>query len=147
MFSTDRAWNTWNARYAWKQAFTSTDRKGYHVGAIYDVNYRASRVIFKWMTGVDADQVDHENGDNQNNRWTNLRDVTGLQNQQNMKRAKNNTSGVTGVSWNSEKGKWDAVIRHKGKHINLGRFVKKQDAIDARKAAEKQYGFHPNHGR
>jgi hypothetical protein len=147
MFLSDRSWNSWNARYANKIAFTSVDRKGYRVGAIYDRTYRASRVIFKWMTGIDADQVDHEDGDTQNNRWKNLRDVTGQQNQMNMKRASNNTSGTTGVSWNSSKKKWEAKIKFNKQTIHLGRFDNIQDAIVARKRGETKYGFHANHGR
>lgn len=147
MFLTDRSWSTWNSRYANQIAFTSVDRKGYNVGAIYDQNYRAPRVIFKWMTGIDADQVDHEDGNTQNNRWVNLRDVTGQQNQKNMKRASNNTSGFTGVSWNSQKERWEAKIKVNQRTIHIGRFRSKMDAVIARKRAEIDYGFHPNHGR
>lgn len=147
MFNCDRLFNSWNTRYANQIAFTAVDRKGYNVGAILGVNYRASRVIFKLITNIEPNQVDHEDGSTLNNSWVNLRNVTGQQNQMNMKRGSNNTSGTTGVSWNTAKNKWDAVIRHKRKVIRLGRFVDKQDAIDARKAAEKQYGYHPNHGR
>ena len=99
------------------------------------------------MTGIDAHQVDHEDGNNQNDRWYNLRDVTNQQNQQNMKRASNNTSGTTGVSWNAAKNRWEAKIKSNAKTIHLGRYADINDAINARKQAEKQYGFHPNHGR
>ena len=146
-FPNARACKTWNTRYAGKEAFTATTAKGYHVGSIDGKLYRASRIIFKMVTGIDADQVDHEDGNNQNNRFKNLRDVTGQQNQMNMKRASNNTSGTTGVCWSSSKKKWEAKIKVNQKTIHLGRFDDLQDAIDARKAAEVKYGFHPNHGR
>ena len=142
-----RSFNTWNARYAGKEAFTATSAKGYHVGSIDGKLYRGSRVIYKMMTGIDANQIDHEDGNNQNNRWKNLRDVTGQQNQMNMKKASNNTSGTTGVSWNSSKKKWEAKIKSNQKTIHLGRFNDLQSAINARKIGEKKYGFHPNHGR
>ena len=99
------------------------------------------------MTGVNPIQVDHEDGDTLNNKWSNLRNVTSHQNQLNMKRPSNNKSGTIGVSWNTQKQKWDAVIRWKGKHIFLGRFNDINDAIACRKQAEQQYGYHPNHGR
>lgn len=35
MFKTDRSYNTWNTRYAGKEAFTATDTYGYKVGAIH----------------------------------------------------------------------------------------------------------------
>ena len=58
----------------------------------------------------------------------------------------NNTSGVTGVSWNRKAGKWDAYIKVNGKRINLGYYVDKQDAIKTRRDAEIKHGFHENHG-
>lgn len=146
-FTSDRACSTWNSRYAGQPAFTAVDRKGYRVGGINDQTYRASRVIYKLVHGIDADQVDHEDGNRQNNRLLNLRDVSGLDNQRNMKRPSNNTSGVIGVSWDTAKNKWTARIKVNGKTIHLGRFSELADAAAARKQAEQQHGFHPNHGR
>ena len=48
----------------------------------------------------------------------------------------NNTSGVTGVVWDSSRNKWYAGIEFKGKRYYLGRYEDKQDAISARKEAE-----------
>lgn len=52
---------------------------------------------------------------------------------------KNNKSGVTGVSWNNKEQKWVARIGFKRKTIALGRFSTKQEAIQARLAAEEKY--------
>lgn len=146
-FKSLRVANWWNARYAFKQAFTAVDRKGYNIGAIGDINYRTSRVIYKMVHGIEPDQVDHEDGNTLNNRISNLRNVTGQVNQQNMKKPINNTSGVVGVIWNAGKNAWDARIGVKGKHVNLGRFKTFNEAVAKRKQAEIDYGFHPNHGR
>lgn len=51
---------------------------------------------------------------------------------------RHNTSGVTGVSWDGSRHKWVAQITFKKKHYNLGRFDKKEDAINARKDAEER---------
>ncbi|MEQ1950960.1 HNH endonuclease [Mesorhizobium yinganensis] len=147
MFASQRAFSTWNNRYAGMPAFTAIDKKGYRVGAIQNVFYRASRVIYKREHNVDADQVDHEDGDTLNNRLLNLRDVTGQQNQMNMKTPSNNTSGHIGVVWDKAKQKWAARIKHERRHINLGRFNDFDAAVAARKEAEIKYGFHQNHGR
>lgn len=56
----------------------------------------------------------------------------------NKKTQKNNTSGYTGVSWHSRKGKWSARISFKGKTYNLGYFDRLEDAIERRKAAERK---------
>lgn len=53
----------------------------------------------------------------------------------------NNSSGCPGVSFNKRANRWEAYIkinRHK-KHIGL--YGNKQDAIDARKAKEKELGI------
>ena len=147
MFKDQRSCSTWNSRYANKEAFTAVDHKGYYVGSIYRVNYRASRVIFKILYDINALQVDHEDGNRQNNRPHNLRNVSGPDNQRNMKKPKTNKSGVIGVSWNKEKNSWDARINVNGKNKHLGRFKNFDDAVNCRKQAELQYNYHPNHGR
>ncbi|WP_252251159.1 AP2 domain-containing protein [Clostridium sp. VAP52] len=51
---------------------------------------------------------------------------------------KNNTSGITGVSWDGSRKKWKAQIEFKGKHYDLKRHKNKEDAIKARKDAEEE---------
>lgn len=54
------------------------------------------------------------------------------------KLAKNNTSGVTGVTFRKQRGTWAAQIEFKGVSYYLGSYHKKEDAIEARKTAEKE---------
>lgn len=54
------------------------------------------------------------------------------------KPTKSNISGVVGVNWDKSRGKWQASLRFKGHKYNLGRFESFDDAVDARKAAEKE---------
>lgn len=96
-----------------------------------------------WPSG----QIDHINGIRSDNRLTNLRDVTASQNQRNATLRKDNTSGRIGVHFDKMSGKWEARIRLKDRRINLGRFDAIEDAVAARAAAEREHGFHPNHGR
>lgn len=49
-----------------------------------------------------------------------------------------NTTGTTGVYWDKSRGLWSAEIMFKRKKYHLGRFAKKEDAIAARKSAEKR---------
>lgn len=51
---------------------------------------------------------------------------------------KNNTSGVTGVCFNTTTKRWTAQITFKGKRTHLGTFINKEDAIKARKYAEEK---------
>ncbi|EPL1663900.1 TPA: hypothetical protein KEX07_003619 [Proteus mirabilis] len=55
------------------------------------------------------------------------------------------TKGVPGVHWNKREGKWKAYAKIKGKNINLGTHVNKEEAINARlEFCKKEYGeFYP----
>ncbi|MDW6181640.1 HNH endonuclease [Escherichia coli] len=87
------------------------------------------------------------NGVRSDNRLSNLRLVTHQQNAQNQKRKITNSSGVTGVYFNKERCKWIANICVDGRTKYLGIFASIIDAIAERKRAEKELGFHENHGR
>lgn len=146
-FTSDRIWRSWNTTFAGKEAFTATGANGYKVGAIFGRLVYAHRVIVKMVIGVDADEVDHIDGDRAGNRWGNLRPASRVTNSQNLARRTTNTSGVTGVYWATRDRRWVARISVNKAHVGLGHFKEKTDAIAARKAAERQYGFHENHGR
>lgn len=90
--------------------------------------------------------TDHISGNTLDNRSVNLRSVTTQQNQQNCAVGKNNTSKVVGVGL-TPKGRWRAYIFVDYKQIHLGHYDNFEDAVSARKEAEKLYGFHENHGR
>ena len=50
-----------------------------------------------------------------------------------------NTSGITGVTWDSTWKKWVARISVNNKKIHLGRFNTKEEAIRARQLGEKKF--------
>lgn len=129
----------WDGRYAGKEAFTATSG-GYKVGRIYDVLYRAHRVIWAIQTGAwPAHTVDHINRDRADNRWANLRDVPHHLNCKNWPLSPRNNSGYLGVKRHGNR--WRAQIHVKGKSIHLGLFVHLEDAASARAMAEAKYGF------
>lgn len=82
---------------------------------------------------------DHINGERADNRRSNLRIASKQQNAMNQRVHRNNKSGVAGVSWNKERGLWEACIRANGRHIFLGCFHDLSDAAKARKNAEVKY--------
>lgn len=109
--------------------------------------YYAHRLAWLYMTGEwPTEQIDHINHVKSDNRFFNLREVTHSENQRNRTCQSNNTSGATGVSWEGSRNKWRARIRVNGKQVHVGRFDCFEAACDARKDAEAEYGFHPNHG-
>jgi hypothetical protein len=86
--------------------------------------------------------IDHINRVKTDNRISNLREVTHLQNSQNRSKNVNNTSGYCGVCWQKSRNQWHVKISYKGKRVHVGRFDHLEDAISARKAAEQRYFTH-----
>lgn len=135
----------WNSRYAGTPALTAIERDGHLKGTVDGVYYKAHRIIWKMVHGVDPVEVDHINGNASDNRLINLRSVTGAENSRNMQRYSSNSTGDVGVY---RKGKfWMARIGGKENLLYLGTFLTKQEAVAARQAAEVMLGYHPNHGR
>lgn len=140
--------NSWNRRYAGKEALRQVNAKGYRVGKLLEHYAAAHRVAWAIAYGEwPIDQIDHIDGDRSNNRISNLRIVDNSENQRNAKRPVNNTSGRIGVSYFKAGSKWAAYICVNRRHIHLGYFTDLAEAIAAREVAEAQYGFHRNHGR
>ena len=139
---------SWNNRYANKPALCFKNKDGYFVGALFSKRVRRHQIIWAmahktWPEG----QIDHIDGDPQNNRLDNLRLVSPSENSKNRKLTVCNKSGVVGVYFNESHKKWCASISttpRKRKH--LGSFLDKLDAVQARKSAEVLYGYHENHG-
>ena len=102
--------------------------------------YKAHRLAWLYIHGSWPNgQIDHINRDRSDNRIANLRDVTHKQNQQNRSKSSNNTSGHPGVYWYKRDSKWQVKITHNKKDIHLGYFATLEEALSARKAAEKLY--------
>lgn len=138
----------WNTRYAGQPAGCFTKRQGYMHVTINGKGIRTHKVVWAWCHGDwPSGHIDHINGIKTDNRIENLRLVSNQENHRNMPMQRNNTSGVTGVNWCSRLSKWRAGIRAEGKNLHLVVFPNKDDAVDARREAERKYGFHPNHGR
>lgn len=148
MFKTQKMADAWNNRFAGKEAFTARHSYGYRQGMILNRLYTAHRVIWamhygEWPSGA----IDHINGDPADNRIRNLRAVSRTENQRNRRVPSNNTSGFIGVSRVKGTMKWEAFIGIDGRSKKLGVFAVKGDAVRARQMAERELGYHENHGR
>ena len=144
MFNSAGSAKAWNSRHAGKEAFTAL-KDGYRRGLLFRQSVFAHRVIWRLVTGDEPREMDHVDGDRRNNKWRNLRAVSRSMNQRNASRRKDNTTGHVGVVRRGER--WIAQIGVFGTTEHVGIYETKEDAIAARKAAEEEYGFHPNHGR
>ena len=127
--------------YCW-----SLDKDGYIIARDADTNkmIKFHRLIMNASEGMD---IDHRYRKTNDNRKSQLREVTRSQNLMNCGIRKDNKSGVTGVYWHKQKQKWRASIKINKKQIHLGEYTTIEDAIKARlEAEEKYYGeFSPNY--
>lgn len=78
--------------------------------------------------------VDHINGNMLDNRRSNLKVCTQYENVIKQRMNSRNTSGHRGVTWDGEREKWLAQTHIGGRHIFIGRFKTKEEAIDAHQA-------------
>jgi hypothetical protein len=98
---------------------------------------RFHRLILSVGEHEEVDHIKHRNNDN---RKSQLRIVSGLQNQMNKGLIKTNTSGATGVRREKRRGYWYATITVNKRVIYLGSFGNDFDAaVKARKDAEQLY--------
>lgn len=120
---------------------------GYRKICVNGRSYQAHRLAFAYHYGRwPIYQIDHINGVRDDNRIENLREVTHAENHKNKKLPNTNKSGVPGVRL--DRGKWvSAIYVGKRQQTYLGRYSCFLDAVAARYRAEREYGFHQNHGR
>lgn len=96
--------------------------------------------LSRFVMDADKDvEVIYKNKDTLDCRKKNLLFATKQQRMQNSKLSVKNKSGHKGVYWDSSCDKWAAAIKVNYKQIKLGRFDDINDAIAARKDAEKKY--------
>ncbi len=145
-FTLPRLHVTWNKRFSGKLAST-LDPIGYHKVRILGQQYLAHRIIWKLVTGCDPLVIDHIDGVRSNNVFSNLRSVEPCQNARNMSLRMDKKIGCLGVT-QLKNGNWQATIRDQTNgYINLGVHRDPDSAVRARKSAERQLGYHPNHGK
>ena len=154
---------TWNLREEiarWDKAFNaqfagrecgSIDYHGYriigfrHEGKLKRL--KAHRLAWLIVHGKPPDgEIDHINRNRADNRISNLRDVHRHINQRNASRRVDNTSGVTGVAWDKNSGKWLAQASIDGRPRYIGRFTCIHEASAAVKAFRAKHGFTDSHG-
>lgn len=139
---------TWAIRVS--QAVSQGDTAGHLHASGYrrvGINRRpflAHRIIWLWMTGHwPSMQIDHINGNKQDNRWSNLRDVPPSTNSQNLRRCNENnrSSRLLGTTFSKKERAWVAQISVHGKRLHLGKFKDPESAHAAYVEAKRR--LHP----
>jgi len=119
---------------------------GYRVIKIDQVRYRASHLMILWQTGsLPTEEVDHINGDPFDDRAENLRCVSRVENSKNLKLYSKNKHGAPGIRHRG--GLYSVKVGSGKNETSVGSFKTLEEAKVARFWAEKQHGYHDNHGR
>lgn len=115
-------------------------KKGYVVTTVNQTNTKIlfHRLVMNVVNNPNV-IIDHIHHNKSDNRKSQLRVATNQQNQFNSLKAKNNTSGVTGVYWHKKFKKWESIINYNNKQIYLGLYDNFDDAVKTRKEAEIRY--------
>lgn len=106
-------------------------KDGYLRIRIGGAHYYSSQLACLYMTGkFPEEEMDHEDRDPSNDKWSNLRPATSSQNKYNQER-----SGIRGVYRSGNK--WMVMV---GRHNYLGLFDNVEDALIARDAEAVRLG-------
>lgn len=107
----------------------SKDKDGYIIIRVRNETRGAHRLVWIYHNGKipNGMEVDHMDGDITNNRIENLRLVTRTINNRNQKKRSDNTTGVSGVTFMKDRGKYRAQVRNK----RLGQFDTIEEAAQA----------------
>lgn len=130
-------------------AFGSDTGNGYYKGSIDKAYYKVHRLVWIYHNGDIPEnmQIDHINGDGQDNRIENLRVATDQENKRNRVKQQSFSSIFKGVNYDIARGKWKAEMRVDNRSVFLGRFDTEQEAYDTYcNAAKKLYGEFFNNG-
>lgn len=109
----------------------SLTRDGYLKVKVEGRVYLAHRLAWFAVYGDQPHILDHIDGNPANNRVENLRPATQRQNGKNV--------AAVGASYDPKRGKWMARICVDYKHINLGRYATREDAVRVAQAARREH--------
>ena len=136
-----KVYRSYNAR-AGDVAGSVSKTNGYRWIGIENKPFPAHRLAFyyihKYWPENDIDHINHIRDDN---RITNLREISRQCNLQNKLLSKNSVSGIKGVVWEKSRNIWHSQIRVNGKTFNLGNFKDFTEAVCHRLAAEQCVGY------
>jgi hypothetical protein len=120
----------------------SLDTQGYRRIGLGNRLYKAHRLAWYLCTGNwPKDEIDHINGNRDDNRIANLRQADRYINTQNASIRSDNSTGFAGVSFYKPTRKWKAQIGHSSVKLHLGYFDSPSDAHAVYVAAKME--LHP----
>lgn len=102
--------------------------------------YRLHTLAWLYITGSFPEGIiDHKNRVKTDNRFSNLRDTTHSINNLNKGITSSNTSGVSGVSWDKNRNRWNVKIYANGKRLFCRYFKTLEEATRIRLQLQDTY--------
>lgn len=124
----------------------TVNTQGYRYIQLNKKLYRAHRLAFEFMNKAIPEQVDHINGNRDDNRWSNLRPASAAENQRNTKLRKDNKSGVKGVFWRKDRNTYQVRMRINNIYKSFGCYKDLELAeLVATEARNKYHGEFARH--
>jgi hypothetical protein len=131
---------------------------GYHQIRLMGKTYKAHLIIYEMHFGrrPEGMEIDHIDGNKNNNTKENLRCVNRSTNQKNKNKLRNNTSGFTGVSFNTRNNAWVAAWyrqsdgKNQSKSFSIFKYGKEESfrlACELRALKMKENGYSDRHGK
>lgn len=114
----------------WHQC-TNRDKKQIYAARGWKLNGKRFREKMHQLIVPGAEEVDHINGDTLDNRRSNLRPVTRMQNARNQGPKSNCKSGFRGVCFDNKRQLWKAEMGLTNKSIYIGRYTTAEEAARA----------------
>ena len=141
-YNPDTGFFTWikapNPKQAYRigqQAKGQKHSKGYRQLTFKGKRYLAHRVAWLLMTGEwPPEQIDHINHIRHDNRWTNLRVASHVQNHHNLALHSANKTGFRGVHFHQAAQKFEAYVMYQGKKKYLGLYDTAEEAATIARA-------------
>lgn len=121
--------------------YSRPSKEGYLYVLFRGQKYPLHRIIYQMVYGTLTKRkfIDHIDRNRTNNRISNLRLVSAVENGRNRNPWKQSSTNMCGVKWHALAKKYIVRIGHKRKVHHIGLFSSVEDAIKARKEAEKQF--------
>lgn len=120
---------------------------GYRVISLFGKRYLEHRLAWFFVHGeMPEHEIDHINQIRDDNRISNLRQVTRSENQRNKTRKDSRVDEI-GIWWCRRRKRYIAEITLNGKKVYQKSFKDIDEAIQQRKAKALELGFHDNHGK
>lgn len=134
MFEDERIFRSWNSRYAGKSALTADNGNGYRFGVVKYARVYAHHVVWCLANGAwPNNEIDHIDRNRANNRISNLRCVSHMENCFNQGTRSTNTSGHANIFWRRDRGVWAFRARVHGR-LHSRHYQTLHEALSARDA-------------